>query len=250
MVVRILTYGEGRVGPTGEVDEVLGPLSDPGVDVLAVAHGFGVSLDFPRTVMGAAEAVAQAGLADPGSDRIDRTSLLSFTIDPADAKDHDDALSVTPLGDDRVEVGVHIADVSHFVTIGSPVDAEAYSRGTSVYLVDRTVPMLPPALSNDVCSLKPGVDRFAMSVYMTLTPDGRVEGRRYERTTIRCRHALSYEEAQAVLDGGARSGRVAPTGEAWIWISPKRKSYSTTRAYPRTSRCGNARRAIAWSRTS
>ena len=206
VVVRILTYGEGRVGPTGEVDEVLGPLSDPGVDVLAVAHGFGVSLDFPKSVMDAAEAVARTGLADPGPGRVDRTSLLCFTIDPADAKDHDDALSVTPLGDGRVEVGVHIADVSHFVRPGSPVDAEAYERSTSVYLVDRTVPMLPPALSNDVCSLNPDVNRFAMSVYMTLTPDGGVAGRHYERTVIRCRHALSYEDAQAVLDGSSSLG--------------------------------------------
>lgn len=201
VVVRILTYGEGRVGPTGEVEEVLGPLSDPGVDVLAVAHGFGVSLDFPKAVLDAAEAAAREGLADPGPDRVDRTGLLCFTIDPADAKDHDDALSVTRTDDGRAEVGVHIADVGHFVGRDSPVDAEAYERSTSVYLVDRTVPMLPPQLSNDVCSLNPDVDRYALSVYITLTPDGAVHDHRYELTTIRCRHALSYEDAQAVLDG-------------------------------------------------
>jgi ribonuclease R len=206
VVVRILDWGEGRVGPTGSVDEVLGALSDPGVDVLAVAHGFGVSLDFPEPVLAAAEEAARAGVADPGPQRVDRTDLLCFTIDPADAKDHDDALSITPTEDGLFEVGVHIADVSHFVRRGSPVDGEAFERGTSVYLVDRTVPMLPPILSNDVCSLNPNTDRFALSVYVTLTPDGGIERRRYERTTIRCRHALSYEQAQAVLDGEASMG--------------------------------------------
>ena len=201
VVVRILTYGEGRVGPTGAVDEVLGPLSDPGVDVLAVAHGFGVSLDFPKSVVAAARAAADKGLAEPGEGRVDRTGLLTFTIDPFDAKDHDDALSATRTDDGFVEIGVHIADVSHFVRRGSKVDAEAFDRGTSVYLVDRTVPMLPPVLSNEVCSLNADEDRFALSVYIVLSKDGGVQRRRYERTTIRCRRGLSYEQAQAVLDG-------------------------------------------------
>lgn len=212
VVVRILTYGEGRVGPTGSVDRVLGPLSDPGVDVLAVAYGFGVSLDFPKGVLEAAEAAAREGIADPGPSRVDRTGLLCFTIDPADAKDHDDALSATRTDDGFVEIGVHIADVSHFVRRGSKVDAEAFDRGTSVYLVDRTVPMLPPQLSNDVCSLKPDEDRFAMSVYIVLSKDGSVQRRRYERTTIRCRRGLSYEEAQSVLEG--RSSVDAEVDEA------------------------------------
>ena len=206
VVVRILTYGEGRVGPTGSVERVLGPLSDPGVDVLAVAYGFGVSLEFSKGLLDAGEAAARQGIADPGPNRMDRTGLLCFTIDPADAKDHDDALSVTATEDGFVEVGVHIADVSHFVRRGSKVDAEAFDRGTSVYLVDRTVPMLPPVLSNDVCSLKPDEDRFAMSVYIVLSKDGGVQRRRYERTTIRCRRGLSYEEAQAVLEGTATFG--------------------------------------------
>lgn len=201
VVVRIVSFGEGRVGPTGVVEEVLGDLDEPGVDVLAVAHGFGVSLTFPDDLVRAAQSSAEEGLANPGVDRVDRTDLLTFTIDPADAKDHDDALSFQPLGPSRVEVGVHIADVSHFVTIGSPVDTEAQARGTSVYLVDRTVPMLPEALSNDVCSLNRGEPRFALSLFMTLDREGRVHERRYEHTVIRCREAVSYEQAQEVLDG-------------------------------------------------
>ena len=206
VVVRVTSYGEGRVGPAGVVDEILGPLDDPGVDVLAVAHGFGIALDFPGDVETAAERAARAGQQDEGPDRIDRTELLAFTIDPADAKDHDDALSVAKREDGLVEVGVHIADVSHFVKPDTPVDIEASARGTSVYLVDRTVPMLPPVLSNDVCSLNAGQPKLAVSVFIGLDGDGRVVDRRYERTVIECDAALSYEEAQEVLDGAGSVG--------------------------------------------
>jgi len=203
VVVRLTSFGEGRVGPTGSIESVLGKLSDPGVDVLAVAHGFGLALDFPPDVTAAAEAAAAEGVENPGPDRVDRTELLAFTIDPADAKDHDDALSVVQLDDGVVEVGVHIADVSHYVRPNTLVDIEAAARGTSVYLVDRTIPMLPHVLSNNVCSLNPGGSRFAVSVFVSLDPEGRILGRRYERTIILCRHALSYEQAQEVLDGKA-----------------------------------------------
>lgn len=201
VVVRVTSYGEGRLGPAGVIDHVLGPLTDPGVDVLAVAHGFGVSLEFAPDVEEAAERAARVYRDEPGPDRVDRTDLLTFTIDPADAKDHDDALSVTELDGGMVEVGVHIADVSHFVRPDTPVDIEASARGTSVYLVDRTVPMLPAVLSNDVCSLNPREEKFAVSAFITLDVGGRVTGRRYERTVIDCAHSLTYEEAQEVLDG-------------------------------------------------
>ncbi|MDH3271957.1 MAG: ribonuclease R [Gemmatimonadota bacterium] len=201
VVVRVTSYGEGRVGPAGTIDEVLGPINAPGVDVLAVAHGFGIALEFPADLRDAAARAAKDGVDDPGPDRVDRTDLLTFTIDPADAKDHDDALSVQRVDGGLVEVGVHIADVSHFVRPDTPVDIEAAARGTSVYLVDRTVPMLPPVLSNDVCSLNPREPKFAVSVFVRLDGQGRVTDRRYERTVIECAHALSYEEAQEVLDG-------------------------------------------------
>jgi ribonuclease R len=211
VVVRLISYGEGRVGPTGAVEQVLGQLTDPGVDVLAVAHGFGLALEFEGDIAAAAEKAAEVGRARPGPDRIDRTDLLTFTIDPADAKDHDDALSIVALDHGHVEVGIHIADVSHFVGRDTPVDVEAAARGTSVYLVDRTVPMLPPVLSNDVCSLNPDQEKFAVSLFVVLDGQGRVVERRYERTVIRCRHALSYEEAQEVLDG---RGSVSPEVDA------------------------------------
>jgi ribonuclease R len=207
VVVRLLTFGDARTRPSGTIERVLGPLSDPGVDVLAIAHGFGLALDFPDEVVRAAEDAAEARAPDPGPGRIDRTALLSFTIDPADAKDHDDALSIEWLADGRWEVGVHIADVSHFVLPGSAVDEEALARGTSVYLVDRAIPMLPAVLSSDVCSLLVEAPRFALSLFMTMDAEARVRERRYERTTIRCRHALSYEDAQEILEGRGSGGK-------------------------------------------
>ncbi len=204
VVVRLTSYGEARSRAAGSIERVLGRLSDPGVDVLAVAHGFGLSLDFPPEVLEAADEAARVGAARPGSGRVDRTELLCFTIDPSDAKDHDDALSVEHRADGVLEVGVHIADVSHFVTPAGAVDGEARARGTSVYLVDRAIPMLPAVLSSDVCSLLVDAPRFALSLFMDIDAEGRVLSRRYERTVIRCRRGLSYEDAQEVLDG-ARS---------------------------------------------
>lgn len=201
VVVRLTGFGSGRSRPTGWVERVLGPLDDPGVDVLAVAHGFDLSLEFSPEILAAGEAAAAAGTLDPGANRVDRTELLVFTIDPSDAKDHDDALSIEMLGDGSVEVGVHIADVSHFVHHGGQVDLEARARGTSVYLVDRTIPMLPPVLSSDVCSLRADLPRMALSLFLEMDAEGRIRNRRYERTRIRCRYALSYEDAQSVLNG-------------------------------------------------
>ena len=206
VVVRLLSFGDARTRPSGTVERVLGPLSDPGVDVLAIAHGYGLALEFPDEVVRAAEDAAASCSAEPGPGRVDRTALLTFTIDPADAKDHDDALSIEALRPGLWEVGVHIADVSHFVLPGGAVDEEALSRGTSVYLVDRAIPMLPAVLSSDVCSLLVEAPRFALSLFMIMDGEGRVRERRYERTTIRCRHGLSYEEAQAILEGSGSSG--------------------------------------------
>src|SRR5690606_14103968 len=118
-------------------------------------------------------------------------------------KDHDDALSIRALPDGRWEVGIHIADVAHYVEEGGPIDIEAYARGTSVYLVDRTVPMLPHALSSDLCSIVAGQDRLALSLFVQLDADGTPRGHTLRRSVIRNRHRLTYEEAQAVLDGAA-----------------------------------------------
>ncbi|HCR04534.1 MAG TPA: ribonuclease R, partial [Gemmatimonadetes bacterium] len=183
------------------MEEVLGPITAPGVDILALVHSYGLAPDFPEEVQSAAEELARTQRPEADPARVDRRELLVFTIDPLDAKDHDDALSVIPLRPGHWEVGVHIADVSAYVESGSVVDVEALERGTSVYMVDRVIPMLPHALSSDVCSLRRDEDRAAVSVFATLDTDGQVGDVRFERTLIRSRHKLSYEEAQDVLDG-------------------------------------------------
>lgn len=200
VVARITSYGTNRMNPAGTVERVLGPATDPGVDILSVVFGHGLTLEFPPAVEAAARKAAARG-ESPGKHRIDRTDLHVFTIDPADAKDHDDALSIEALPNDLWEVGIHIADVSFFVEEGSALDVEALARGTSVYLVDRTIPMLPEELSADACSLRPNVDRLAFSVFATVDDHGRVSAHRFERTIVRSRHKLSYEMAQEVLDG-------------------------------------------------
>lgn len=200
VVVRIVSYGARRHGPSGEVERVLGPMSDPGVDVLSVLFGHGLSLEFDRAVETAAAAFAERPV-EVGEDREDCRDQLVFTIDPADAKDHDDALSIRPLDGGRYEVAIHIADVSYYVPKGGPVDLEALDRGTSVYLVDRTVPMLPHSLSSGACSLVPDEDRYAMSVFATLDLEGGVHGHRFARTVIRSRHKLAYETVNEVLEG-------------------------------------------------
>ena len=200
VVVRITAFGSGKMQPMGRVETVLGKSSDPGVDILSVIHDHGLPLAFPDHVVSAARDAVAHRRRDPGEHRTDRRDLHVFTIDPADAKDHDDALSVRALGDESWEVGIHIADVSHFVRPEDDVDLEAFKRGTSVYLVDRVIPMLPHELSTDACSLLPDTDRFAVSVFAVVDSAGRIREARFERTEIRSRHKLSYEEVQAVLD--------------------------------------------------
>ncbi len=194
VVVRISSFGDRKLNPVGEVTRVLGPIDDPGVDVLLVIHGHGLPLEFPPEIDEAAETAAARTPEVAG--REDRTDLLVFTIDPADARDHDDALSVVEQEKGVWEVGIHIADVSHYVDLDGPVDLEALNRGTSVYLVDRVVPMLPEVLSSDVCSLRPDEDRAAVSLFLTLDEEARVRDHRFERTLIRSRHRFSYEDVQ------------------------------------------------------
>jgi ribonuclease R len=201
VVVRILEWGGEHRGPAGVVERIIGRLGEPGVDVLAVAYGHELPLDFPPAVEAEAEALRARGIVDADlADRDDLRAELVFTIDPVDAKDHDDALSIRRLDDGAWHVGVHIADVSNYVTEGGVLDAEALARGTSVYLVDRVIPMLPHALSADLCSLVPDRDRLALSLLLELDATGAVRQRRLARSVIRSRHKLSYEQAQAVLE--------------------------------------------------
>ncbi|MGH7465793.1 MAG: ribonuclease R family protein, partial [Longimicrobiales bacterium] len=200
VVVRITDWGSGHRGPTGEIAEVLGRPGRPGVDVLAIIRAHELATDFPADVEQAAEVIRARGVTQ--SDRAGREDLrgtLIFTIDPADARDHDDALSIERIGAGW-QVGIHIADVSHYVREEEIIDREAALRGTSVYLVDRVVPMLPHALSSDICSLVPDADRLTLSLFVQLAADGSITGHRLVRGVIRSRHKLAYDDAQAVLD--------------------------------------------------
>jgi ribonuclease R len=201
VVVRITDWGSGHRGPTGEIEEVLGRPGEPGVDVLSIIRAHELPTDFPSEVEQAAETLRARGVTeDDLAGREDLRETLIFTIDPADAKDHDDAVSIERRGDGW-RVGVHIADVSHYVREGTAIDGEAAQRGTSVYLVDRVVPMLPHALSSDICSLVPDADRLTLSLFLDLEADGGIQDSRLVRAVIRSRYKLSYEDAQAVLDG-------------------------------------------------
>jgi ribonuclease R len=203
VVVRITDWGAAHRGPTGVIEEVLGRPGEAGVDVLAIIRAHELPTAFPAEVERAAEALRRRGVtAAELAGREDLRDRLVLTIDPADAKDFDDALSVEPL-DDGWRVGIHIADVAHYVAEDGIIDREAARRGTSVYLVDRVVPMLPHALSSDLCSLVPDADRLTLSLFVDLGSDGVVRGHRLVRGVIRSRHRLAYEEAQAVLDGAA-----------------------------------------------
>ncbi len=211
VLVAVLEWGERELSPVGRVERVLGTPGEAGVDVLAILLGHQLPLDFPDVVTHEAESVAAAGLRADEGEREDLRDRLVFTIDPEDAKDHDDALSWTRTPDGAVEVGVHIADVSHYVRLGSELDREALERGTSVYLVDRVVPMLPHELSSDLCSLKPDVDRLAVSLILSLDKSGEIAGSRIARTLIQSRHRLSYDDAQEIMDGGRAASKELAT---------------------------------------
>ena len=167
--------------------------------MLSVVFGYGLPLEFSPAIEKEAASVVEERARAPGPGRKEKTALHVFTIDPADARDHDDALSVESLEDGRVEIGIHIADVAHFVEEGGALDAEAIKRGTSVYLVDRVIPMLPHALSTGPCSLTAGDDRYAVSLFVVLDASAELISHRFERTIVRSRHRLSYEQAEAVI---------------------------------------------------
>jgi ribonuclease R len=202
VVLRITNWGNEHLGPAGEVERVLGKHGAPGVDVLAVLYGHELPVEFPQEVIDEAEQVRARGItAEDIEGRTDLRDTLIFTIDPVDAKDHDDALSIEAAGEGLWEVGVHIADVSFYVREGTHLDTEALRRGTSIYLVDRTIPMLPEALSSDLCSLRPHEDRMALSLLLLMDDEANVRKHRLVRSVIRSRHKLAYEDAQAILDG-------------------------------------------------
>ena len=215
VVAEIEDWGDAQKNPEGRVIEVLGFPHEPGVDVLGILHHHGLDPAFPAGVEDAARRLPARISPAEIERRLDLRALLCFTIDPDDARDFDDALSIAPAGGPGGdwEVGVHIADVSHYLEPDGILDREGRTRATSVYLVDRVVPMLPETLSNELCSLNPDEDRLAVSVFATLDARGEVQASRIAATVIRSRARLTYGEAQALLDGEG-GNRPADVGAA------------------------------------
>lgn len=207
--VRMVQYPDRHTAATGVVEEVLGSADDEhiGIDLIIARHKLETRFSEGSLEEADAATLDEAGaLAEGYRDIRDR---FIFTIDPADARDFDDAISLEPVGEGRWRLGVHIADVSHYVPWNSSIDLDARRRATSVYLVDRVIPMLPEALSNELCSLKPGEDRRCFSVDMVLDSEGNVTSSDLYPALMRSRARLSYDEALAIIEGEAGDGHSA-----------------------------------------
>lgn len=200
VVVKIVRYPEGRVNPEGEVVEILGHKNDPGVDILSIIRKFGLPESFPEEVLAQAEAVPDEISEEEIKGRRDLRDRMMVTIDGADAKDLDDAVSLERLPNGNVRLGVHIADVSYYVPENSPLDREAYRRGTSVYLVDRVIPMLPHRLSNGICSLNPRVDRLTISCDMEMDEEANIVNYDIFLSVIRTNERMTYADVRSILE--------------------------------------------------
>ncbi len=203
-------WPRGESVPVGHIVDVLGDPGENDTEMHAILAEYGLPYRFESAVANAADAISEDITEEDLKGRVDFRNVLTFTIDPADAKDFDDALSFKKLENGNYEVGVHIADVTHYVRPGSLVDEEAKSRGTSVYLVDRTVPMLPEKLCNKVCSLRPNEEKLTFSAVFELTPLGRIVGQWFGKTVIYSDYRFAYEDAQKIIDAPADAHEEVP----------------------------------------
>lgn len=199
VIVRITDFGDDRKKPEGVITEILGHVNDPGVDILSIIKAYGLPEGFPDEVMVQVTGIPDEVEEEEKKNRLDLRHLQTVTIDGEDAKDLDDAISISKENDDHYTLGVHIADVSHYVTENSPLDKEALKRGTSVYLVDRVIPMLPHKLSNGICSLNAGTDRLALSCLMEIDGKGNVIGHRIAETLIQVDRRMTYTAVNAIV---------------------------------------------------
>ena len=201
VVVKLLSWPENQKNPVGEVIQVLGRPGDNDTEMNAIMAEYELPVKFPPAVERAADRIPLEIPAEEIKKRRDYREVTTFTIDPADAKDFDDALSIRELRTGLYEIGVHIADVSYYVKENTVLDKEAFARATSVYLVDRTIPMLPERLSNGVCSLRPDEDKLCFSVILRMNANAEVLDQWFGRTVIRSNRRFAYEEAQAIIEG-------------------------------------------------
>jgi ribonuclease R len=200
VVCQITDYGKGRRNPEGVVTQILGHINDPGTDVLSIVKSYDIPSEFSDEVIRYLDKIPDSVSSKDYAGRVDCRSWQMVTIDGEDAKDLDDAITLTE-SDGVYHLGVHIADVSHYVTENSPLDKSAYERGTSVYLVDRVIPMLPHKLSNGICSLNQGVDRLALSCLMDIDSKGNVVSSRICETVVNVDRRMTYTNVKKVLDG-------------------------------------------------
>lgn len=199
VVVELTSYGKDGKKPEGKVVEIIGHVNDPGTDIMSIVKGYDLPVEFPEKVLNQAERVAKDVTSADMAGRMDIRSWRMVTIDGEDAKDLDDAISITKEGE-NYQLGVHIADVTNYVQERSALDRGAYERGTSVYLVDRVIPMLPHALSNGICSLNAGEDRLALSCIMTVNPKGEVIDHKIAETVVHIDQRMSYTSVKKILE--------------------------------------------------
>ena len=202
VVVKVIEWPEAAKNPIGQVIDILGKAGENTAEMHAILAEYGLPYTYPENVEKAADQIVPEITPEAIAEREDFRDVLTFTIDPKDAKDFDDALSIRKLDNGLWEVGVHIADVSHYVKEGSIIDKEAYKRATSVYLVDRTVPMLPERLCNFICSLRPDEEKMTYSVIFEMNEQGEVKKSHIAHTVIRSNRRFTYEEVQEILETG------------------------------------------------
>lgn len=200
VICEIVKWGDKRRSPEGIVKEVLGKKGDKGLDILTIIKKYGLPEEFPEKVLSYAENIEEEIEAKEYERRKDLRNLRMVTIDGEDAKDLDDAVSIERLDNGKFRLGVHIADVSHYVREKNPLDKEALKRGTSVYLIDRVIPMLPKKLSNGICSLNPKVDRLALSCFMVIDKSGKVIQHEIEETVIKTSERMTYTDVTKILE--------------------------------------------------
>lgn len=211
VIVKITAWPSRRLNPEGEVVEVLGRAGLPQVDALSAIRQYDLREEYSRAALAETEQIPLTLSRAEIDSRTDLRDLVLFTVDPDDARDFDDAVSLENKEDGTIELGVHIADVSHYVRDGSAINAEARERGTSVYLPARVLHMLPPNLSTGICSLRPGEDRLTKSVIITFSPEGERLGYRFHRSVINSRHRFTYDEVRKILvEDDARARSAAP----------------------------------------
>ncbi len=212
VVVKITNYGTATRNPEGEVTEIIGHINDPGTDIMSIVRAYDLPVEFPEDVMTSLKNIPSEVDEKDKNGRVDLRNLKTVTIDGEDAKDLDDAITLVKNDDNgkvTYRLGVHIADVSHYVTEKSALDKEAYKRGTSVYLVDRVIPMLPHKLSNGICSLNQGEDRLALSCIMDIDSNGSITGHRIAETVINVDRRMTYTSVNKIVTDRDEDERAA-----------------------------------------